>query len=289
MNSWPRKNIAPKKWIRRESILLYRSIRFRKGFGVHSPFVYNLITKVIAEKGRYYRIDAIELVRKQFIYKEDLFPLSRPVASVPDDCSLKNKSSFGWLRRTKKRSSYRTTGDYVRNEAIRPKQGALLFRLANYLKPVHVLQIGSGAGLSTLYLTSYAPGLSCVVLENDPARAEVARQVFRKGARGPIDLRTGAYDDLLPAALSSMKQPGCIFFNLPADAETTFRLFEACLSCVSPQTVFIFAGIQSSRSMRAYWDAVCARPEATVTLDLFSLGLVFFNPKWHKKNYRVYF
>ena len=28
---------------------MYRGIRYRKGFGVHSPFVFNLITKVIEE------------------------------------------------------------------------------------------------------------------------------------------------------------------------------------------------------------------------------------------------
>ena len=60
--------IIPKINSFRKSILLYRGIRYRKGFGVHSPFVYNLITKVIEERCPYYCFDDIELVRKQLLF-----------------------------------------------------------------------------------------------------------------------------------------------------------------------------------------------------------------------------
>ena len=55
--------IIPKANSLRKGILLYRGIRYRKGFGVHSPFVFNLITKVIEERCQYYSFYDIELIR----------------------------------------------------------------------------------------------------------------------------------------------------------------------------------------------------------------------------------
>ena len=56
----------------RRSILLYRRVRYRKGYGVHSPFVYNLITKVIEESGHFYLLDDIALTRLKLQYREEL-------------------------------------------------------------------------------------------------------------------------------------------------------------------------------------------------------------------------
>jgi predicted O-methyltransferase YrrM len=42
--------------------ILYRKFRYRKGYGVHSPFVYDLITKVIEEKTPYYAFEKIRAI-----------------------------------------------------------------------------------------------------------------------------------------------------------------------------------------------------------------------------------
>ena len=73
--------IIPKANTLRKGILLYRGIRYRKGFGVHSPFVFNLITKVIEERCQYYSFYDIELIRKQLLLRDHL---SRPPAKGED-------------------------------------------------------------------------------------------------------------------------------------------------------------------------------------------------------------
>ena len=64
--------IIPKANTLRKSILLYRGIRYRKGYGVHSPFVFNLITKVIEERCSYYSFNEIELMRRKLLFREDI-------------------------------------------------------------------------------------------------------------------------------------------------------------------------------------------------------------------------
>ncbi len=253
----------------RKGSLLYRCLRYRKGFGVHSPFVFDLITKVIEEKYAYYCFQDLELLRKKLSF---------------------NTGEITYTDRKEKGGrKTRSVGEIVRRESIRPKQGALLFRLTNYFKPRNILQIGTTTGLSTLYLTSYATGLRCVALENIPEFAPIARQAFAKGGRNPIDLRVGNYMDLLPKALKEMTSLDFVFFNAPYERQDNLRLFNACMKYARNDTVFVLAGIKANREMRDLWEEIQACPEVTVTLDLYSLGIVLLNRKLHKRDYIVYF
>ena len=92
--------IIPKANTLRKGILLYRGIRYRKGFGVHSPFVFNLITKVIEERCQYYSFYDIELIRKQLLFQDD-------------EITYPDRQQKGKMRR-------RTIGRIVEREAIRP-------------------------------------------------------------------------------------------------------------------------------------------------------------------------
>lgn len=261
--------ILPRANTLRKSILLYRGIRYRRGYGVHSPFVFNLINKVIEEDCSYYSFYDIELIRKQLLFKDTII-------TYPD-------------RQQKDKVRQRTIGQIVEREAIEPKHGALLFRLTNYFKSQHILQLGPSMGLSTLYLTSYAPDLKCIALENVPEFATIARIAFSKAARNPIDLRTGGYKELLPQALKDMEKVDFVFFNTLYEQQNNSWLFHECLKRVHEDTVFVFEGIKASRKMREFWQEVCAHPEVTVTVDLYSMGIVFFNSRLHKRDYIVYF
>lgn len=261
--------ILPKSNTLWKGVLIYRSIRYRKGYGVHSPFVFNLITKVIKEHYSYYRFYDIELLRKQLLLRDQLI-------AYPD------KQQKGSVHR-------RTVGEIVKREAIKPKRGALLFRLTNYFKSKNILQLGTSMGLSTLYLTSYAPGLKCIALESIPEFATIARMAFEKEGKNPIDLRVGAYIDLLPQALEDMGKTDFIFFNTLYEQHNNLWLFNECIKHVHEDTVFVLEGIKASRNMRELWQKICTRPDVTVTVDLFSMGLVFFSKKLHKCNYIVYF
>lgn len=260
--------ILPKANTLRKSVLLYRGLRYRRGYGVHSPFVFNLITKVIEERCSYYSFNDIELIRKQLLFRDEAIP-------------YRDRRQAGKMRS-------RTIGDIVSREAIRPKQGALLFRLANYFKPQNILQVGTSVGLSTLYLTSYATGLRCIALEECPELATVARITLEKAARNPVDLRTGDYRELLSGALKELGKVDFVFFNALSDQPNNVWLFNECTKQAHDGSVFVFEGIKSNRKMRELWKHIGTHPDVTVTVDLYSMGIVFFNKKLHKRNYIVY-
>jgi predicted O-methyltransferase YrrM len=204
---------------------------------------------VIEERCPYYHFHEIEMLRKQFLYQ-----------------------------------GYRA----ARREAIRPRQGELLFRLTHYFRSQNILQIGVSMGLSTLYLSSYAQGLRCLSLEKEPKNAGIARQVYEKAARTPVDLRVGDYQTTLPEALKELGRVDFVFFNTRREP-ANLQLFEACLPYVHAGSLFVLEGIKANRTMRELWKTIGRHPEVSVTVDLYSLGIVFFNKKLHKRNYTVYF
>jgi predicted O-methyltransferase YrrM len=230
--------------------MFYERIRHIRGHGIHSPFVYNLITKVIEERRRYYSLDAVELIGKQLLFKE---------------------------------------GSIVKRKAISPKHGALLFRLTNYFQTQNVIQIGGTTGLSTLYLTSYANGINCISLENIPEYLPIARRIYDKAAKTPVDIRDGDYKQTLPQALQDMKQPDLVFFNLRHEQADWLWLFHKCMEYIHDDTLFVFEDIKSGHQVREHWKQVCAHPGVTVAIDLSSTGIVFFNKKLHKRTYLLYF
>jgi predicted O-methyltransferase YrrM len=220
---------------------------------------------VSEERCPFYCYSEIEQLRKQFLADQTLVdvPTARGIRSF-------------------------TVARLVAREGIRPKMGALLFRLTNFFQPRNILQIGPTMGLSTLYLTSYRTGLRCVSLENIPAYATISGRMYAQGSRNPVELYTGDYRELLPKVLAGMEPLEFVFFNTwrePGNA----RLFEACLPHVQKDAVFVFEGISRNRSMRTFWKYVRSHPQVTSTLDLYTTGVVFFNKNLPKRNYRIYF
>ncbi len=245
----------------KDVILFYRFLRFRKGFGVHSPFAFNLITNVIDEKCAYYAYDRIEIVRRQ------LLQMGAPLGTTG--------MSVG-----------RATARY----GIRKSHGQLLFRLANYFKPKQIVQIGAGMGISTLYLTSYSAHTHAIVLEEDAARTEWARWSLERMGRRHVRVEHGDYAGLLPKALAQFATVDFFFFNAPGKtAEELNGLFELCVGHIRPETVLVVEGLRESREMRTFWERLKAHPATVLTFDLYHVGLVFFDKKMYRKDYIVYF
>ena len=249
--------------------LLYRFIRYRKGFGVHSPFVFSLITKVIEEAYPYYSYYDIDLIRKELLFRE-------------------GKITYADFRKGGERKT-QTVAEIVKHWGIKQKHGELLFRLTNYFKPKNILQIGPTVGLSTLYLTTYAKGLKCISLERVPEFTSIIDTCQEKEGRNPIDVRTGSYTDTLPKALNDMPSLDFAYFNTSAEPENNRWLFNECLKQIHKDTVFVFEGIKVSPAMKELWQEVRECPEVSVTLDLYSLGIAIFNKRLHKRNYTVFF
>jgi hypothetical protein len=235
---------------------LYRSIFCCGGYGVHSPFVFDLITNVIEEKRRYYCYEMFDNIR---------FQLKR------ESCRIKCGDRELTIRQALNRFDFSVKGH------------ELLFRLANRFRPEKILVAGSCLGLTPLYITAYSKNANCIVFEPEPSVAVIARNMIKKYAHSSINIYENIPHEFDIPALNNLD------FIVWGKTETGFfslNAFEYILRYVMDGSVMIISGINASHADKRTWKALCTHPKVSVTLDLYSFGIVFFTPKLNRKSYK---
>ena len=241
-------------------IQIYRKLFCRKGFGVHSPFVYDLITNVIEEKSDFYAFSDISIAQLQLLQNEHVIQYGRKRIAVKE--ALKR---FG----------------------ITTKEGKFLFRLTNHYKPHTILSIGSSMGLAPLCLTRYNATVQCIILEYEQDIAEIAKQILNKEKNTALNIKIGAYHELLPESIVQLQRIDCVFIGKDVGVNDWDTVFEQCEPFIHDSTFFVLAGIRSSTDKQNYWMQYRQHPKVTVAIDLFDLGLLFFQPKLHRAVYKT--
>ncbi|MDR0427507.1 MAG: hypothetical protein LBH12_02765 [Dysgonamonadaceae bacterium] len=233
---------------------LYRKLRYRKGFGVHSPFVYNLITKVIEEKAHYYAFKEIEDFRIELLERGD------DIASI------------------------------TRRETQSPAYGAFLFRMVNFFKSENVVQIGCSTGVMSLYLIMAAsPQTDFYLLEDrENLLNPMERLLLARNLNG-IHVLKGDYRRNIETGCSKIQKCDMIFINHISKnihPEDFFHLMEPL---INDSTVLIIDNIGKNKRKEKFWQYVRKSSKARITIDLYSSGIIFFDDKYPKRNYKTYF
>lgn len=233
-------------------------VKARTRHGVHSPFVYELIGEVLRPSEPIEEAEPIEAIRQQLLHSEqrirvnDLGAGSR-VFDLP----------------------VRRVADIARTALKQPKHARMLFRLARYFRPAHVLELGTSFGISTLYLARGADEGTVTTIEGCPQTHHIARQHFERLGQRNIVPVLGSFKQRLPEVLATMPQLDLAFIDGNHAKLPTLEHFELCLGKAHNDTVLVFDDIHWSRGMEEAWEAIKADERATVTVDLYDMGLVF--------------
>jgi predicted O-methyltransferase YrrM len=239
-----------------------------KGHGVHSPFVFEFITKVLNDRIHYPEYKKVEALRKQLLQDSRLF--------VVEDFGAGGE----FLKKHEK-----TINSIARNAAKSRKYGQLLFRIVKNYQPATILELGTSLGITTSYLSLAKPGARLITMEGADEIANVAKQNFKKLALKNVELIKGNFDNTLSSVISQVPSIDLAFIDGNHRKEPTERYYKKLLTKTNNDSIFIFDDIHWSSGMEAAWDTIKNDSAVTCTIDLFFIGIVFFRNKFKEKQH----
>jgi hypothetical protein len=243
---------------------LSRYLFNRGGHGIHSPYVFNFFIDVIEEKRPYYCYTKLKSVQI-------------------------STSEVDWVK----------TKCLLKKNGLKRKDYEFFFRVSNYIKPQRILVIGGDLGLVPLYLTEFSNDAHCMVID-DEYSVSVMKTVFEKlnklskveGADVCLIDCLCSGDEKNPADRGFTDENLCIDlvywseFLMNDTLKISVLNFEKLSDNIAVDGVMIINGIRKNREAKEVWKKICCHEKVSVTIDLYSYGLVFFNPKLNKKTYK---
>lgn len=237
-------------------------------YGVHSPFLFDFITKGL--RGQHdISLDRARLFRKELL--ENTLEI--------------DVTDFGAGSKVFK-TNKRSLADIAAKAGISNKRGELLAKTVAYFKPERILEIGSSLGISSAFMSSGSPKTHITTLEGCPATTGIAMKYFKKFHFSNIEIIVGEFEETIDLAITK-RQFDLIYFDGNHQKEPTISYFEKCLNSAQENSIFIFDDIHWTPDMEEAWDHIRAHPKVTLSVDTFKWGLVFFHKERAKQHFTL--
>ena len=164
----------------------------------------------------------------------------------------------------------------------REKVDKLLLRLANYLHPSVLFEVGTGGGLSTLYLT--AGNTKMKVFTSDYHCNNQVMELLSGSSQISYE-----QDDInqIQRIWKEMRTSSVMVHI--AHTLRYKEVFEQLVPLVGEQTCFLIGLPYADKEKERWWKEIIEDERTGVTFDLYDVGIVFFDKKRIKEHRIVNF
>lgn len=238
--------------------------------GVHSPFVFNLVTKCFYDKKPKPEYQVLKNYRNLL---------------------LKNKkhievTDFGAGSKVFK-SNKRQIAKITKTAGITPKRAELLLRITHYFQPESILEIGTSLGLATSALTLGNPKAKIITLEGCPETASQCQLQLQKFNLNNVECVITEFNNYLSDSQLSTFCFQLVYFDGNHQKQATLDYFELLLTTITNESIWIFDDIHWSKEMEETWEIIKKHPKVNVTIDTFQWGIVFFRREQEKEHFVI--
>lgn len=239
-----------------------------KGHGMHSPFIFDFIVKVLNDKKQYPAYTIVEKLRHDLLNNSGVLTVKDFGAGSAID-----------------KSSQRRISSIAKNAAKPAKYGQLLFRMAQYYKPDTVLELGTSLGITTSYLSFARPNSQVITMEGSSSIASTACENFKKPELQNIEMVEGNFDNTLAEVVNRARTLDFVFLDGNHRLQPTVQYFNTILGKINSGSIVVVDDIHWSSEMEQAWQAIKNHPSAKCSVDLFFIGIIFFREEFHEKQH----
>jgi len=165
----------------------------------------------------------------------------------------------------------------------------LVYRLVEYAKPSDILELGTAMGISSLYIASAAPKSRIVSMEGCAVIAEKARENFNRFGIMNIELVMGNFDHLLEKTLKDYDKLDFVLIDGNHRKDPTLDYFRQIVPILHPGSIVVIDDIHWSKGMEQAWKEIIAHEAVSISIDLFSAGILMFKEDIATENFVLKF
>ncbi len=243
-------------------------LKSKNQHGIHSPFVYNLVTKCFYDSTEHSDYSKIKSYRDSLLKNSQIIEIT----------------GFGSGSRIFN-SDKRAIKDIAKTSGTTLKRAQLLNRLVAYFDSKNVLELGTSLGIGTVSMALAKLEAKIVSIEGCPAISNFTKAQIEKFQIENVILKTGPFAEIIPTLEN--RHWDLVFFDGHHDKDATLNYFEQILPNTHNDTVFIFDDIHWSKGMAEAWEIIKEHPKVRVTMDTFFWGFAFFRKEQVKEDFVI--
>jgi predicted O-methyltransferase YrrM len=244
--------------------------KHKKGYGIHSPFLFNIITTVFNDKHEY----------------NDYIRIEERINQIKASHDKINKLDLGKGSKHQK-SNHVLISDLIKHSSVSKKYGRLLYRLARYVNPKNTIELGTSLGVSTCYLALGSRNNIIYSIEGCPECFSLALNNFTSLNLKNIHPVNGNFNNELPEILNKIQRVDMVYIDGDHRKEKTLDYFNQCIQASHNDTMIIIDDIHWSKEMSEAWKCIYEHPLVTLSLDVYRMGIVFLKTELSKQHFVI--
>lgn len=236
--------------------------------GIHSPFVYQLITKCFYNRSNYSAYATWKSVQRAYLKSKQTIEMN----DVGAGSRVFNQPK-------------RRISSIAKNAGTTYKRAKLLYRLVHYFSAENALELGTSIGLGSIAI-ALTKKTHLTTVEACKNTIEVAQASAESLDLKNIDFVNATFEDYLNSITPKQKFD-FIFLDGHHLHDASLAYFEKIMLHVHNDTILIVDDIYWSEGMAVAWEKMKNNDKVKVSIDTYNWGILFFRKEQVKEHFKI--